>query len=628
MRKALKFIIIGLISFFVILAVAVGILMAVVNPNRFKPAITMAADQATGRQLDLKGNISWTIYPNLGIKIEDVALSNPKEFSNSKFLQLKSANIAVELIPLMSHKVIFKALDIDGLNVALLKKGTKNNWTFTQSTPTNPTAGTPKKQNVQLSINAFSLTNSSILYTDLDKKTTTGLKNINFKIDSGFDGGINLDTKADTLTLHKLKLNYNEQVIGNINFDVTDLDNPKYNGNIDFVTLKINDLQKQFTKSSAKSMPIMDNLALKAQIDGDTNNVKVSHIKFNANNIVKGLMNVNIANLKNPNINGDINLPSIDVNKVMVGVGSSPIDLANKDLLTHVSFKSNFSGTLKNINLTSLILKAADTTVTGNANITSFSPINVIENINVDHFDVANISDINGFKVPLNQIHLSGNANLGNNGINSLSGKQNVTIANITLIGFDLTKQIKSANNILTGGGKNKDVLSQAANSAQLNQEINSVKASVQTAMKPGPKNPLLKSNLGNFVMHANFNRGIASPSNFSLNGPDLNINGNGSVNIPAKALNYKVGGKIITQGIDPLFQHLTVDANATGTFKKPSINLDWNSLIKQIITYTLQNSGAIIKKAVDQQIKKSVDDSINKAIGNAINNLFHKPAQ
>lgn len=626
--KALKFIIIGLISLFVIIAVAIGILMTVVNPNRFKPAITTAVDQATGRQLDLNGNISWTIYPNLGIKIEDVALSNPKEFSNSKLLQLKSANIAVELVPLLSHKVIFKALDIDGLNVALIKKGNLNNWTFTQDKSKTSAPGTPEKQDVQLSVNAFSLTNSSILYTNLDKKTTTGLKNINFNLDSGFGGGINLDTRADALTLHKLKLNYNNQIVGKVDFDVTNLDSPKYNGNIDFATLKINNLMKEFAKSSAKSMPIMDNLALKAQINGDTNNVKVSQVKFNANNIVKGLMNVNVANLKNPNINGDISIPSIDVNKVMTGIGSNPIDLANKDLLTNVSFKSNFSGTLKNINLISLILKAADTTATGNANITSFSPINVVENINVDHFDVANISEINGFKVPLSQIHISGNANLGNNGINSLSGKQHVTIANITLIGFDLTKQIRDANNILTGGGKDKDVLSQAANSAKLNQEINSVKASIQTAMKPGPKNPLLKSNLGNFMMHANFNRGTASPSNFSLNGPDLNINGNGSVSIPAKSLNYKVNGKIITKGIDPLFQHLTVDANAAGTFKNPSINLDWNSLIKQIITYTLQNSGAIIKKAVDQQIKKSVDDSINKAISNAIGNLFHKPAQ
>lgn len=622
--KALKFIFIGFISIFVLIAIAIGILMTAVNPNRFKPAIITAVDQATGRQLDLNGNISWTIYPNLGIKIEDVALSNPKEFSNSKFLQLKSANVAVELIPLLSHKIMFKALDIDGLNVALLKKGSTNNWTFTQSSPQTQTAGTPEKQDIQLSLSAFSLTNSSVVYTDLNKKTTNGLKNINFKLSSGFDGGIKLDTKAGTLALNKIKLNYNDQFIGDINFNVTNLDSPKYNGDINFTTIKANSLMKDFGITVAKTMPILDSLMLKAKIDGNTDNVKLADITFSANKIINGNANLNVDDFKNPNITGNIDLKNIDVNKVMPQINMSPIEIANKNLLTNISFKTNFNGTTKNINLNNLILKAGDTKATGSANITSFSPINVAENINIDKFDVSNISNINGFKVPLSQINISGNANLGKSGINSLSGKQNITIGNITILGLNLTKQIRDASALISAIGKNNVSI---ADKNKLSNDINNIKATLTTAIKPGPKNLSEKSNLGNFAMHANFNHGTANPSNFTLSGPDLSLGGNGSVNIPSKSLNYKVHGKIVTKGINPLFAHLTINADASGTFKDPSIKLDWNSLLSQLITYMLQNSGEIIKKAVDQQIKKSVDDSINKAISNALGNLFHKPA-
>lgn len=627
LRKTFKFLFITIITLILIIISGITLLVTIVNPNRFKPIITSSVENATGRQLNLDGNISWTIYPNLGIKIENISLSNPKEFADTKFLQLKSANIAVELMPLIDHKIIFNALDINGLNVALIQKGKINNWTFTENNKEIPNPQTTKKQDIELAFKDLSLTNSSISYNDMNTKSTKSIKNFNFTINSGFGGGVKLDTKASTLSLRKITVNYNDEIIGKINLDVPNLNTTKYNGSLDFSTLHVNALLNDFNLAPKTKMSILKNLTFMANVDGDSNNLQVSKFHFNANNTINGSGNVNVTNFKNPNISGQINIPTFSAAAVMSQIGMAPINLANKDILDKVSFKSPFVATLKNINFTNLSLKAGNNTATGSANITSFKPINVVENINMNNLEVSDFSNINGFKVPLNGVHAAGNVSIGNDGIKSLNGKQNITINRITLIGFDLPTQIHQINAILTNNGNEKtDVLSAAANSAKLNQEMNNVKNSINAAVKPGPKNPNLISNIGNFSLNANFHNGIASPSNFKLSGPDLALNGNGGLSIPNKSLNYKIAGKIMTPGIDPLFKNLIVKAGVTGTFTDPSINLDWNSLIQQLLTYAIQNSGKEIKKAVDTQIKKSVGEAINQAIGNAIGNIFHKP--
>lgn len=614
LSKTFKWLLITLITIAIGIVVAITLLVTLVNPNQFKPMIISATDNATSRHLALDGNISWTIYPNLGLKIENISLSNPKEFQNTKFMQLKSANIAVELIPLLDHKVIFKALDIDGLNLSLIKKGNHNNWTFTKTTlPT--TKDNPDQQNTSVTFNALSLTNSTISYNDMDTKAHKKIKNINLKINSGMSGGIKFDSKADALTLHKVYINYNDNIDGKINLTVTNLAAPKYTGSIDFDKLRINKLLNDLNLSPKTTLPFLNNATFSANLDGDTNNVQISTLNFDINHTLNGTLDLNVTNFKNPNLEGNIDLPEFSANKVMAELGLSPIELANKDLLNKISFKSSFAGSMKNLYFTSLVLKLANSTATGNLNIISFKPINIAENINLDHFDVSNISNINGFKVPLSGIHLKGNSGINGNSIKSLNGKQTVTIDSISLLGFDLNQQIHRMNTILTHGNK-KTALSGTADSEQLSQAINKIKASINTAIKPGPKDYKLKSNLGNFSLNANFHNGVATPSNFKLSGHDLILAGNGSLNIPAKSLNYKISGNVATSGIDPLFKKLIVDANVSGTFKDPSINLDWGSLIRQLLTYALQNDATIIKKEINQQIQNGINQQIKQALG------------
>ena len=141
MKKLIKYTLYSILGIVAVVAIAVVLLVTVVNPNRFKPFIVKAVYQSTGRTIALDGDISWKIYPNLGVNIKQVALSNPSGFSESNFMTLNSADVSVGLIPLLSNHIVVKTLAIDGLNLALIKQNGVNNWTFTPPNQESSTAG-------------------------------------------------------------------------------------------------------------------------------------------------------------------------------------------------------------------------------------------------------------------------------------------------------------------------------------------------------------------------------------------------------------------------------------------------------------------------------------------------------
>ena len=78
-------------------------LVVFVNPNDLKPQISQAVTKFTGRQLQLGGDIQWSIFPWLGLQLNDVKLTNSPNFGNNPFAKIKKLDIQVRLYPLL-HK--------------------------------------------------------------------------------------------------------------------------------------------------------------------------------------------------------------------------------------------------------------------------------------------------------------------------------------------------------------------------------------------------------------------------------------------------------------------------------------------------------------------------------------------
>lgn len=115
----------------VLLLLAVGgiaVFVATFNPNDYKGRIEQLVKAKTGRTLTLGGNIQLAIYPRLGLRLNDVSLSNPPGFGQKPFARVKQASLYVELLPLLKRRLVVDKVVIDGLDLALERnaKGVAN----------------------------------------------------------------------------------------------------------------------------------------------------------------------------------------------------------------------------------------------------------------------------------------------------------------------------------------------------------------------------------------------------------------------------------------------------------------------------------------------------------------------
>ena len=104
------------------IAVVAFYLLVVFDLNDFKAEITSKVEQQTGRQLQIAGDIGWTIYPGLGLSLSDVKLSNPKGFTPEQMLEVSELTATVALMPLLKKDVQVQQLHLDGVTANLVTR--------------------------------------------------------------------------------------------------------------------------------------------------------------------------------------------------------------------------------------------------------------------------------------------------------------------------------------------------------------------------------------------------------------------------------------------------------------------------------------------------------------------------
>lgn len=130
MSKVLK-IILGLFGLLVVLALAAIILVPLfVEPNDFRDDIAQAVEERTGRNFEIEGDISLSVFPWLGLEIGGMRLGNPPGFGDGPFAQVDSAVVGAKLLPLLSRRLEVSTLKLDGLRLELIRKADgEANWT-------------------------------------------------------------------------------------------------------------------------------------------------------------------------------------------------------------------------------------------------------------------------------------------------------------------------------------------------------------------------------------------------------------------------------------------------------------------------------------------------------------------
>ncbi len=110
----------------VVAAIAVALF---IDPNDYKDEVARAVRDATGRELEIRGDIELSLFPWLGLETGAVTLANPPGFGDEPMLSIDHAAVRLRLLPLLGREIEADTVVITGLRLRLITDAEgRSNW--------------------------------------------------------------------------------------------------------------------------------------------------------------------------------------------------------------------------------------------------------------------------------------------------------------------------------------------------------------------------------------------------------------------------------------------------------------------------------------------------------------------
>lgn len=609
-------VLIGLLVLLVLLAlIGYFALTRWINPNDFKPQIISAVNQATGRNLTLSGDLSWTLYPNLGIHIGSAALSNPAGFSQPTFASMDSADLLLNWNALLHGKIQINNLVVNDLQVFLITDGSKNNWSFPFQNP--GTAHSQSANNgMSFSLNKFSLNNATINYDDYQAKAHYALNNLNMMIPD-FSLAAPMTVKA----------------VGNLNTDdiaaAFKLNTRfAYDQTRNVVTLNNLALSTSSTYTNDNNQVYQFNLQSSGNVILDLKQqiVNLEGINFNLNQTVGGQLNMTVKNFSQLHYSGTVNIPSFALGDLLGTFNQALPNIPNKDQFNNTRFQTDFTGDLNSVTLKNLLLGFGNTNISGNLRLASFSPFKMKEDLQIDQADLADFTNLNGARLPLQGLSLNGELSADSFDTedfpSSLNAAQTLTIQDITLKGFDLASLLNNLdvmiNNIVN--------LKKESNAYQsIQDQINQLQDAEKTTMNAGNGK---QTDFGSLSTKIFIHNGVITTPNLLISGKLVQIKAHGKVDLNQKAIDYQLNSQVLASNRD-IIKNLVIPYNISGPFSHIRQGIDWSSVQAQIMKFIAGQLGQTVTSFVSTVVSAPVTAAggAAKEITGALSHLFHNKA-
>ncbi len=127
--KTLRWVLGILLGALALLVVGAGVLLWVVDPNEYKPWIERVVREATGRRLDIRGDLHLTVFPWLGTRVAGVRLANAEGFGDEPMVDVRQARVRVALMPLLKGELRADEVVLEGVQVRLARDASgRTNW--------------------------------------------------------------------------------------------------------------------------------------------------------------------------------------------------------------------------------------------------------------------------------------------------------------------------------------------------------------------------------------------------------------------------------------------------------------------------------------------------------------------
>ncbi len=112
--------------------IAIVALPFLVPADFIQERIASIVKSQTGRDFVVKGRTSFSFFPNIGVELNDVSLSNPAGMAGEPLADISVLNINLKLMPLLNRQIEIDHVILKKPKIALrLNRDGQANWTFT-----------------------------------------------------------------------------------------------------------------------------------------------------------------------------------------------------------------------------------------------------------------------------------------------------------------------------------------------------------------------------------------------------------------------------------------------------------------------------------------------------------------
>lgn len=526
-------------------------LVVFVNPNDLKPQISQAVTKFTGRQLQLGGDIQWSLFPWLGLQLNDAKLTNTPGFGDKPLAQIQKLEIQVRLLPLLHKQLEIGKLQIHGLTLYLIKNAKGQiNWEgpLTSSQKISMHSENNLSDNLKslgFFVTGLDIRDGHIIYSDQQKNkqleiTGLQLKSANLAINksSPFDIQFNLNTNSPIIN-----------AFVKLRSDITLSADKK---NIEFNNLNLNTLLKGSSYPKGE-LP----LSLKGRID----------LNLNTQNIIADQL---IAIINQMKLTGRITGQHILNNPNFAGTLYSQQIKTGKLTFQQIHLGFQFKNNLLTLNpINAQFYRGnyqANATVNLNPKVPIISAQNQFNQINTALLfqDLINKSQLQLAGLATLNLNISTQANTADGLIRNLNGQGHFNLDQGALKGVNLSYWI-------------------ALGKALLKHEV--------TPKNTGSDTPFDKFN-GSFTI----NQGIVSNNDLIITSGRLRVNGKGVLNLPLQQINYELQAQPMLADGSP--EGIAIPIRISGPLQHISISLILDQLSVDIIKEKLKGKlGDTLKK-------------------------------
>ncbi|HUA22579.1 MAG TPA: AsmA family protein [Steroidobacteraceae bacterium] len=543
----------------VVLIAAAIALWLIVNPNDYKGRIEAAVQSSTGRSLTLTGNIHLAIFPSLALELGPASLGNPPGFASSQpFASLQRVSLHVHVLPLLHHQLDVGRVEIDGLDLRLLKNTEgQGNWAMPagKAPPPPPQSGA---QAGQMTL-----------------------------------GGI------EAVVIKDSRFSYQDMVADDVNVDIghvaTGVAVPiKWNLNLT-------------TASGARPIVLSGNATL--QYDAESAHLTGLDAKID-DSTVRG--NAAVTNMTTGALGFDLSIDRMDLDRYLPrspktaqrpapsAQGQQPTQLPTAALKT-LQVKGRLA--IGSATVYGMKVSQVDVGLTADNGVLHVKPAAAAlyggtstGDITVDARGAAPVLDLDESLAGIEmQPLLTDFAKLSR-----VSGRGNVTV-NVTAHGNTTAALISTLD-----GHATVNIASGAIQGINLWGAVNSAVALVQRQALPagsgGNSTPF-----DSFKASADLSNGVATTKDLDIASGDLHVTGQGTANLATEAVNYRVNAAIL-KGAGAGSALANIPLLITGTMTSPSVRPDTQGLVKSVAQQQLRKQ----KSAVENKLRSALKGLIH----------------